>query len=133
MEKKPKIVILDDNEMFAALMAAALEDEFEVAVGHNGLQGIALCLNGAAAVVTDIGIPDLDGLQMLKRFNKDSRLSGIPVLVVTATHFNSLSREELSRFPQVKRTLSKTESIAILASEVKAVLLETGGLPAEGS
>lgn len=130
MEGRQKIVILEDNEMFAALMAAALEDEFDVTVGHNGLQGIAICLEGGvAAVIADIGMPDFDGIQMLAEFSKDPRLSGIPVLVVTATHFTRLSRYEVSRFPQVKRMLSKTASVEILISEVKAVLRETGSLP----
>lgn len=130
MEGRLKLVILDDNELFAALLAAALEDEFDVTVGHSGLHGISTCLEGGvAAVITDIGMPDLDGLQMLKEFRKDPRLSAIPVLVVTATHFTRLSREEFSRFPQVKRMLSKTESIETIIGEVRAVLRESGLLP----
>jgi CheY-like chemotaxis protein len=126
-EEKRKLVVLEDDEIFAALIAAALEEEFEVVTGHNGLQGIALCLEGGvAAVVTDIGMPDLDGLSMLREFDRHPALSPIPVLVITATHFNRLSRAELSRFPQVKRILSKTKSIDQLAAEVRAVLAEAG-------
>jgi len=128
MENRPHIVVLDDNEMFAALMTATLEADYDVAVGHNGLQGIALCLETPTdAVVTDIGMPDIDGITMLQEFSKNPRLSGIPVLVITATHFTRLSREDVSRFPQVKRILSKTESIDTLAREVRAVLQETQG------
>jgi len=127
MEGRLKLVILDDDEIFAALMTAALEEEFDIVVGHNGLQGIALCLEGGiSAVVTDLGMPEFDGLQMLKRFQKDPRLSGIPVVVVTATHFTNLSRQEVSRYTQVKRMLSKTTNIDILAGEVKTVLREAG-------
>lgn len=123
-------MILDDNEIFAALLSAALEDDFDVAVGHNGLEGIALCLKGGVdAVVTDIGMPDLDGLAMLRKFSKDPRLSCIPVVVITATHFNSISRADISRFPQVKRILSKDVSVETLASEVAAVLRESGAPP----
>lgn len=130
MENRQKIAILEDDEMFSALLAAALEDEFEVVVGHNGLQGIAICLEGGvAAVITDVGMPDLDGIQMLTEFGKDPRLSGIPVVVVTATHFTRLSRDEVSRFPQVKRMLSKTARVEALTSEIKAVLREAGALP----
>lgn len=130
MEGRQRIVILDDNEIFAALLAAALEDNFDAAVGHNGLEGMALCLKGGvAAVVTDIGMPELDGIAMLKKFTQDPRLSGIPVLVITATHFNNISREAVSRFPQVKRILSKDVSVEMLASEVAAVLRESGALP----
>jgi len=127
MEGKPKLLVLEDDEIFAALIATALEEEFEIVTGSNGLQGIALCLEGGvAAVVTDIGMPDFDGISMLREFAKSPALSAIPVVVVTATHFTRLSRAELSRFPQVKRILSKTESIDHLAAEVRAVLAEAG-------
>lgn len=113
--------------MFAALLAAALEDEFEVVIGHNGRQGLALCLGGGvAAVVTDIGMPEFDGIQMLAEFEKKPPLSGIPVIVVTATHFTRLHREAVSRFPQVRLILSKAESVDTLASAVKAVLRAPG-------
>ena len=128
MEGKPRIVVLDDNETFAALMAATLEADYDVAVGHNGLQGVALCLETRTdAVVTDIGMPEFDGVAMLREFSKDPRLSGIPVLVVTATHFTRRSREEVERFPQVKRVLSKTDSMDTMAREVRAVLEEARG------
>jgi CheY-like chemotaxis protein len=127
MTGKPKVVVIEDNEIFAALMVAALEEDFEILTGSNGLQGIALCLEGGvSAVVTDIGMPDFDGLSMIKEFANNPVLTSIPVVVVTATHFTRLSREDISRFPQVKRILSKTESIERLASEVKAVLAESG-------
>ena len=128
MESKPRIVVLDDNETFAALMAATLEADYDVVVGHTGLQGIALCLaTSTDAVITDIGMPDIDGIAMLREFSKDTRLSGIPVLVVTATHFNRLSREDVKCFPQVKRILFKTDSMDTLAQEVRAVLEEARG------
>lgn len=130
MGERPKIVVLEDNETFAALLAAALEDDFEVLTGGNGLQGIALCLEGGvSAVVTDIGMPDLDGVGMLGEFAKSPVLSSIPVLVVTATHFNRINREDLSRFPQVKRIFNKMCSVEKLAEELKAVLEETGYVP----
>jgi CheY-like chemotaxis protein len=132
MERRLKLAVLEDNEVFAALMAAALEDEFDIVTGNNGLQGISLCLEGGvAAVITDIGMPDFDGVQMLTEFSRNPQLASIPVIVITATHFTRLSRETVSRFPQVKRLLSKTDSVGTLAAEVKAVLRETGALPPE--
>ncbi|MCM2266944.1 MAG: response regulator [Elusimicrobiales bacterium] len=123
MESRRKIVIVEDNEAFAALLAAALEEEFDISVGHNGLEGLALCQQGGvSAVVTDIGMPEMDAIAMLKEFSRYPDLSVIPVIVVTATHFTRRSRSEVSKFQQVKRLLSKTSSIDNLAAEVRAVL-----------
>ena len=120
MADKPRVVVLDDNEVYAALLSAALEEDFEVAVGHNGLQGIALCLESRpAALVTDIGMPELDALQMLKEFSRNPALSTIPVIVVTATHFTRISRDAVARYPQVVGLFSKTEDVYAIAAAVR--------------
>jgi CheY-like chemotaxis protein len=126
MEGRKKIVVLDDNEVFAELIRASLEEEFDVVVGHNGLQGIALCLEGGVAcVVTDIGMPDFDGLRLISELSRNPALSSIPVVVVTASHFNTVSRTEVAKHPQVRRMLSKMENIDKIAGEIRAVLAET--------
>lgn len=118
-----KIVVLDDNEVFAELIAAAMGEYCRVCVGHTGLQGIAYLLEGGVdAVVTDISMPDFDGLRMLEEMNRNPALRHIPVIVVTATHFNSISRSSVSRYPQVMRMLSKEESVDKITAEVLAVL-----------
>lgn len=123
MEIRPRVVILEDNEMFAILLAETLGEYCEVVVGHNGLQGIALCLEAHTdLVVTDIGMPDLDGVQMLREFQKNPLLSSIPVLVVTATHFTQRSRSEVERFPQVRAMLSKMERIDVIAEAARKAL-----------
>lgn len=123
MDGRRKIVILEDNEMFAALLEECLSEFYEVAVGHTGLQGLSLCLEGGVdAVVTDIGMPDLSGVQMLAEFKKHPRLRDIPVIVVTASHFTHYSREELKRYPQVRAMFSKTESMAVIMEAVRNML-----------
>jgi CheY-like chemotaxis protein len=124
-----RIVVLDDNEVFAALLAAALEDDFDISIGHSGLQGLSLCLEAPpSAVVSDIGMPDLDGIQLLAEMARQPRLASIPVVIVTASHFNTRSRNELSRFTQVKRVLSKTQSMETIAAEVRAVVTKAHGV-----
>lgn len=123
MEAKPRVVVLDDNEVYAALLTAALEEEFDVVVGHNGLQGIALCLeNPPAAVVTDIGMPEMDAIQMLKEFSRNPKLSSIPVVVATATHFTRISRDAVARYPQVVGLFSKTEDVYAIAAAVRLAI-----------
>ena len=123
MEEKQRIVVLDDNEVFAALIVAALEPDYDVAVGLNGLQGIALCLeNRTDLLITDIGMPELDGIQMLKEFQKNRRLAGIPVIVITASHFNTRNRADVKCYPQVRCIISKTAGIDSIMLEVRKVL-----------
>ena len=124
---RKKIVVLDDNEVFAELMAAALEEHCEVSIGHNGLQGIAYFLEGGVdAVVTDISMPDFDGMRMLEEMNRKPALRRIPVVVVTSTHFTRISRASLARYPQVMRMLNKQESVSRISAEVLDVLAGGG-------
>jgi CheY-like chemotaxis protein len=124
---RKKIVVLDDNEIFAELIAAAMEGHCQVCVGHNGLQGIAYFLEGGVdAVITDISMPDFDGIQMLEEMNRNPALRHIAVIVVTATHFNRISRRSVSRYPQVMRMLSKQESVGKISAEVLDVLAGGG-------
>ncbi len=128
MQERQRIVVLDDYEVFASLLATALESDYDVAVGLNGRQGIQLCLAARTdLLITDIGMPELDGIQMLKEFQKDQRLSGIPVIVVTATHFTTQNRSDVTRYPQVKSVLSKTSDINSIIEKVRKVLKESYG------
>lgn len=125
--RRKKIVVLDDNESFAELITAVLEEHCRVLVGHTGLQGIAYFLEGGVdAVVTDISMPDFDGMQMLEEMNRHPVLRHIPVIVLTATHFNRISRRSVSRYPQVMRMLSKQENVVRISAEVLDVLAGGG-------
>jgi len=126
MMNKPRVVVLDDDEIFAALIIATLETDCEVAIGHNGNEGIQLCLaDHTDLLITDIGMPELDGVQMLHQFQSDPRLSGIPVIVITATHFSHQSRAEVSRYPQVRNILHKSSEIDDISLEIQKALKES--------
>ena len=123
MQEKKRIVVLDDNEPFAALLVAALETDYTVAVGMNGHEGLRQCLAAHTdLIVTDIGMPELDGIQMLQELQKDPHLSKIPVIVVTATHFHTQTRSNVSRYAQVRSIISKTSGIDFITGEVRKVL-----------
>ncbi len=118
---------MDDNELFAALLVATLETDYDVVVGMNGRDGLRLCLaEHTDLLITDIGMPELDGIQMLEEFQNDQRLSSIPVIVVTATHFTTRSRSDVRRYPQVREILSKTSGIEFLMMEVRKILRTSG-------
>jgi CheY-like chemotaxis protein len=126
MTVKPRIVVLDDDEIFAALISASMEAECDVAVGRNGLEGITLCLEAHTdLLVTDVGMPELDGIQMLVEFQKDPRLNSIPVVVVTATHFSRQNRSDLTRYPQVRDIIHKSSPLDSISLEIQKALKES--------
>jgi len=127
MAERPRLVVLDDD-IFVALLTAALPQDYDFAVGRNGREGLELCRAGRAdLLLTDIGMPELDGIQMLAEFQKDPRLAAIPVLVVTATHFTRRHRSVVARYPQVRGIICKPCSVEHILQEIQRVLQEPRG------
>ena len=78
------LLVVEDNPVLAASLSKGLrEDGFEVDTVGTGAAAIArLAQQDVDAVVLDLGLPDIDGLDVLQR----ARAAGVhaPVLVLTA-------------------------------------------------
>lgn len=77
------ILLVEDDDGIAVPLAAALES-----LGHpvvraaTGREGLDRAAEGVAAVVLDLGLPDLDGVQVCRRLRQTA--PGVPVLMLTA-------------------------------------------------
>ncbi|MDA7506469.1 response regulator transcription factor [bacterium] len=80
------ILIIEDEVDIAELIAMNLQREgFSVETIHDGREGLALVLkNQPDLVVLDLMIPTMDGYQVLKEMQRDTRSHSIPVLMLTA-------------------------------------------------
>ena len=81
-----KIVIVEDEpdtaEMFAEMMRLS---GHQVLKSYGGTPAIALITHEMPdAVVLDVMMPDLSGLEVLRYIRRDPRLAEIPVIVVSA-------------------------------------------------
>ena len=85
--KKPKkIIIVEDEpdtaEMFAEMMRLS---GYHVLKSYGGTPAISLIADEHPdAVVLDVMMPDLSGLEVLRVLRKDPELKKIPVIVVSA-------------------------------------------------
>jgi DNA-binding response OmpR family regulator len=80
-----RVLVVDDEPQIRTIVRAYLErDGFtvqEAATGAGALGALAPGQPGADLVLLDIGLPDLDGLEVLRRVRS---VSPIPVILVTA-------------------------------------------------
>jgi DNA-binding response OmpR family regulator len=81
-----KIVIIEDEpdtaEMFAEMMRIS---GYEVVNYFGGLSAVAQLVNQKPdAVVLDLMMPDLSGLEVLKFIKEQPSLSRLPVIIVSA-------------------------------------------------
>ena len=79
---KQVALVIDDEVQIRRLLRVALEAEnYQVHEAENGQQGLIEIANRKPAVILlDLGLPDLDGLEVLKRLREWSEA---PVIVLT--------------------------------------------------
>src|SRR5712691_1341871 len=79
-----RVLVVDDEQSLRKVLAATLQREgYEVQVASDGEEAIAaLDRDGADVVVTDLVMPRMDGLSLLRKVV--ARHPDVPVIVVTA-------------------------------------------------
>jgi two-component system chemotaxis response regulator CheY len=84
------VIVAEDSLPNRKILQNLLEKfHFHVEVCDNGLQAWTLIekLRGRkelVAVITDILMPELDGIELLKKIRADSEYAKLPVIIVTA-------------------------------------------------
>src|SRR5438309_11807636 len=82
MSENLTTLIINDNKQIRKLLRVILEQEhyraFESDSGRHGLSEIAL--RRPDVVLLDLGLPDMDGLEVLKRVRQWSQ---VPVLILS--------------------------------------------------
>jgi len=80
------ILVIEDSPLVQKLLAVCLRDlglPLEGALdGPSGLE--AACARPPALVILDIGLPGMDGWEVLRRMRQEAACDGVPVLVLTA-------------------------------------------------
>ena len=78
-----RVLIIDDDPDIAHLAYLHLTaDGFQVETVGTGGDGLAAFEKGVDLVVLDLGLPDMDGLQVCQRMRKKSE--NIPIILLTA-------------------------------------------------
>jgi len=83
---KIAILLVEDSALVRAMEKRILEDAgYEVVAAEDGLDALnALGRHSFAAVVSDINMPNMDGLMLTARIRKEPRYKDLPVILVTA-------------------------------------------------
>ncbi len=82
----PVVLVADDDDDILMLVTMRLQrDGFVVIAARNGEEALALAQQQRPDVaVLDVGMPGLDGLEVLQRIRADDALKGMRVLLLTA-------------------------------------------------
>lgn len=120
-----KILIVDDEEHIVELIKYNLESNgFTTITANNGIEALKKAKNETPSLVLlDVMLPGLNGNDVCKEIRRDSNISTMPVIMITA------KGEELDRIIGLELGaddyIIKPFSVRELVARVKAVLRRT--------
>jgi DNA-binding response OmpR family regulator len=123
-----RVLVVDDEARIRALLRAYLEAEgftvSEAATGREALTGTTDPNRRPTLVLLDVGLPDLDGLEVLRTIRQTS---DVPVILVTARaeEVDKLVGLGVGADDYVTKPFSPREVVA----RVRAVLRRAGAAP----
>jgi CheY-like chemotaxis protein len=119
------VLVVDDDETARYVVEAHLRDTawrtVTVAGGEAALAALAQEL--PAAIILDLSMPDLDGLEVLRRMRADARMATVPVIIHTS---RLLSRDEAERLEALgahlldKSSTSRSQLLEVLSIATRA-------------
>lgn len=80
-----KVLIVDDSATVRQQVRAVLKAEFDVIEAVDGIEGVEAIgrLVDLAAVICDVNMPRMDGLEMLETVRKEPRSAPLPIVMLT--------------------------------------------------
>ncbi len=85
----PEVLIVEDSENSAAMLEMAFLGipGVSVRLAPSAVEALRIldgALGAVRAMVTDLNMPSMDGYELIGRVRADQRLSGLPIIVVSA-------------------------------------------------
>jgi putative two-component system response regulator len=85
-DRKPTVLIVEDEAEIRDMLVDAMEDAFEVLEANDGqdaLDRISTLAEPPDVVLTDLRMPNVDGFQLAELLRKDRKAENIPILMLT--------------------------------------------------
>lgn len=84
-DDKPSVLVIDDNQDIRDYVRTILQDQYQVIEAANGQEGIRLAMKYVPdAIICDVMMPVMDGLECCRRLKSELQTSHIPVMMLTA-------------------------------------------------
>ena len=121
-KQKPTILLVDDNSDTRLFLERSLEDEYVVLLAANGKEALQVMAENedVGIVISDVMMPEMDGIELFRRLKRDINYSHIPVILLTAKS----SEENIVAGLQegVADYITKPFSLRVLRLRIKMIL-----------
>lgn len=121
--KKPVLLIVEDNEDFRFYLKDNLKQHYVIVEAKNGKDGLQSALTSLPdLIVSDIMMPEMNGIELCKRIKTDKRTSHIPVILLTA---RTAEEQKIEGFENgANDYVTKPFSFEILLSRIKNLIAQ---------
>jgi len=124
------LIVDDSNSIRAVIKKIVTLSGFQMdkcLEAENGKQALDLLAdNWVDVIISDINMPEMNGLELLERLGKNETLKAIPVIMITTEGSDQRMKEAFAR--GAKGFIKKP----FLPEEIKRVLYEVIGVGADG-
>jgi len=119
---KPKILVVDDNADMQEYIKKLLEHQYQVLIASNGKQALdTLGKTAVNLIISDIMMPEMDGIELLQTLKGDPFMKRIPVLLLSARagEESKIEGYDLGADDYLVKPFSAKELLARVQSQVR--------------
>lgn len=121
-QKKPTVLLIEDNDDFRFYLKDNLKQFYNILESSNGKSGWNKALSmHPDLIVSDVSMPELNGIDLCAKLRGDSRTSHIPIILLTAL----VGEEQVLRGIETGANdyMTKPFNFEILLSKIKNLLI----------
>lgn len=142
----PHVLVVEDNTDLLHFLHDVLADSYNVTLAANGAAGMAAALACPPdLVITDLMMPQVDGMQLIRQLRRMAQFQHVPSIVLTARADDSLRDNLLEEFVQdyltkpfspqelrarVRNLITVKRSVELLQGELATQASDVGELTA---
>ena len=122
-ESKNRILLVEDDADTRSALAMLFEMEgFDVMTAGDGEEAYDQAVNERPdLIVTDINMPKVDGLSLIKMIREDGRTDGIPIVAVSAIDKQHLNQaKELGAVAVAQKPIEFDQFLSLIAKVATA-------------
>ncbi len=95
-DRRPRVLIVDDNSSIASFIASVLSPECNCSIAYNGKAGLAVAAGFRPdVVIADEMMPEMSGMEMCRRLRSNTLMAGVQILMLTANDSPALQKESI--------------------------------------
>jgi len=120
---KIKILVVEDNDDIKEYIRQSLLDDYDIITASNGLEGLkAVHDESPSIVVSDVMMPEMDGVTLCSHIKEDILTCHIPVILLTAK--DSLQDREAGYESGADSYLTKPFTAKLLRGRIRNIITQ---------